>query len=384
MEPVNARDPVRIGLDRDLYEVMHGTVTAKDSQSLEELYLRCGTIAERLAKLVGPLGSTSVAQQIGMALTEATNLCSTPARQEAARILLGVPSEDAAGQLTPRKVQGRAADRLSDVVSLYRTLAKEHKVTRTNRQILQRQELPEIRGELVDALLALEQEFTNARRSDTHVRKQRHDERIARGSAQQKIIDWPECHRLVQEIASDLRTKLDTEDGLDSRRELDKHREPWDRWAVIAMGRGGMPIATHLSHLLGIHMVGFASVWQYVIKLPQTESGSTATPGAAGGKLVRRLVVDALYTPTQDHQGSPDKFIVVDDIVANGHRMERVIRELRARYDRPIDVYQASLLRDAAQVGGRGHRVFYGTEFNSKYWYVFPWEGGAPSSPAPS
>lgn len=55
--------------------------------------------------------------------------------------------------------------------------------------------------------------------------------------------------------------------------------------------------------------------------------------------------------------------------------MQRIISELRTRYRTPIDVYQASLLRNTKKAGSEGARVVYADETKPDTWYDLPWEG---------
>ncbi len=342
---------VREGVERDLYLIMTETPEISTRQALQDadygpVYARCEMIVDRLTLLVGTYTSTAVQLKVEIALREGVAGLKDPLRRQAAEIMLGL-------RTGPGQKGAKPTDRRKSMAKLY----ADAKASRTNEQVLQRSELPEIRKELADSLLEAEQMFTRARRSDSALRRQRRNQ-----AKNAEKIQWADYDEKVADLARYIK---EAEQAVP----LDAAAEDWSAWAIVAIGRGGMPLATHLSHQLGIGMVGFASIWDY-----HSRSGEN------------RVVVDALYTPAQDAQGLPRKFIVVDDIVTTGIRMQRIITELRNRYPQPIDVYQASLLRSVDEAGsahknkeqGRGPKIFYAAAARPQTWYELPWE--APSA----
>lgn len=336
----NLDDATLRGIDRDLDRIMHATRNGNSAQ----LYRGLTTIDSILAVLIGQHASRPPEEQLELIMTHAVKALQRPYQREAATILLSLDGK-----------HGNFSDRVTRVVDLYRALsddpdtAPELRPTRTNRQVVLRTEVPEIRYRLIEAMADMERRFSSARRASPASR--------STGNRPVKVMTWDVYEHCVTKLAEQiLRLPVERPDvpPLD------------DAWAVVGIVRGGLPVATHLSHMLGCNMFGTAGVWRY--------------RDQQGGK---HTMIDGLYSPPQDPSGRPTHILLVDDVVKSGHKMAAAEQATLERYQdetknfRPgrVEIFRASLLADPGLCPKDDDRWLWAEEFDSRTtWWRFPWE----------
>lgn len=127
--------------------------------------------------------------------------------------------------------------------------------------------------------------------------------------------------------------------------------------AIIAVARGGMVTATMLSHRIGCRNVG-------VIRYVRTSSDRPQILDPGGGSLRGLLLPD----------GSPQRILLVDDIVACGTTLSECRRILRESY-RDASVFAVTLFRDCNYRDATlTADMWWAAELVEEKWVRFPWE----------
>jgi uncharacterized protein len=157
-------------------------------------------------------------------------------------------------------------------------------------------------------------------------------------------VTWEEFERLAAAVADDLAA--------------------FDPDMVVGVARGGLPLAVALSHRLGCRPFAVAVA-------RKSRSDESFDIDAAS-----TFAMDATAFPS----GTPQRVVVVDDVVACGDIFAGVEDEVRAAYGPDVDVRFATLFLDRTQVASGPYRsklesCAFGEDIdNVEVWVVFPWE----------
>lgn len=324
---------LRAGLERNVEQVMQGRPHA---------FEKAEVIGQLLSTSLGSVPGTAPADRVREALGRAADTLVPDYRRRAARALLGLD----VGERTFTK-------RVDEIVRTYEHAATNGPVVppRRHRQVLLRAEVPDLRRDLVRALLDIERDFTKVRLSEGR----RHTRRRA-----VQAMSWEQYDAQVRLLANKLRPLRPTVDANDPSS---------DDWAVIGISRGGLPLAVHLSHLLDCRVFGVVGLWKY--RSEHEEEHVT--------------IIDGLYTPPRDASNNPRTLLVVDDVVASGDGLELVTGLLASRYGAPpVRIIEASLLRDVNRAPLGPDSVAAQVYDSSQTWWWLPWEGPAPSEVGPT
>ncbi len=328
------RRDLSVELRSDIHRITQTQLAAViPPDALDEVYLGCQAIADLPWVRLGVHPGSNQATKVKMALSHATSRIQAGHRRFAAQILLGLSSgEDNRG----------ARERIAEVL---RALQPGPGLGAD----LVDQEISGIEDELAEHLLALDERYAMARRSE--------DVQPRIEGKEVRAVDWETYAMLTQRLAERIRPSLvSTDPG-----------QPTDRWdlletvGIIGIARGGLPVSVHLSHLLRCRLLGMVGLWRY----PDAEQRV-------------HPVIDSLFAPPAD-QRAPHTILVVDDVVAGGETIAGARDALRERYD-DVEVLAASLFRDT-ESAPVGRTDYYAQDYDSRRtWWWMPWEGEPPQT----